>query len=173
MPSLATTLHPLLRLLTFGVGLSAWGAALYGSTQLHQAQLAIGHGICGPWGCAAAPEALLGYHLLLLTLIVPTVVLVGQWLSSEANVRLGRWATLIGGFGALLLMAWATATWITDGSAPQYALQRGLFVVATTPDLPVAQLLIAGLATWGIAQRRRDGGQLLRKDGQEANASLQ
>lgn len=152
MPSPVTTPQPLLRLLTFGVGLSAWGAALYGSTQLHQAQLAIGHGICGPWGCAAAPEALLGYHLLLLTLIVPTVVLVGQWLSPEANVRLGHWGTLIGGLGALLLMAWATGAWITDGKPLEYALQRGLFVVATTPDLPVVQLLIVGnCRLWRVA----------------------
>ena len=158
MPSEIAMPSPLPRLLAFGVGLIAWGAALYGSTQLHQADLAIGHGICGPWGCAAAPEALLGYHLLLLTLIVPTVVLVGQWMSPEAQVRLGRWVTLIGGAGEVLLLAWAMGAWIADGKALEYALQRGLFVVATTPDLPVGQLLAAGLATWGFAQRRDGGG---------------
>ncbi len=154
MSRLATAPNRLARLLAFGVGLTVWGAALYGSTRLHQANLSIGHNICGPWGCAAVPEALLGYHLLLFTLITPLVILVGHWLSPQANARLGRWATLIGGAGLLAIVAWATIAWLVDGNAPQYAFQRGLFVLATTPDLPAGPLLVGGWIAWRRGTRR-------------------
>jgi hypothetical protein len=144
------------RIFLLTAGVAAWGAALYGSTQLHQLDLPIGHGICGPWGCAAQPEALLGYHLFWLVLLAPLTTLVVRASPSALAVRFAWGVAAAGLLGMVLLAAWAGAAWISDGEGAQYALQRGLFVIATTPDLPVMPLLLSGLAArlFGCCRRQ-------------------
>ena len=131
--------------LTFkALGLLVWAASVYGATQLHKYDLPIGLDICGPWGCAASPESLLGYHLLWASLLVPAVVLQCVLLPKHTGLRIGLVALTLGITGILLLSGWAAYGWIDGGNGTQYALQRGLFVVVTTPDLPLLPLTLSG-----------------------------
>lgn len=123
-----------------------WALAVYGATQLHKLDLPIGHGICGPWGCAAAPEALLGYHLLWTTLLAPPFAAVCCLLPTCRAQRLTKLVLMLGLLGVLSITVCSAAAWLWEGQAARYALQRGLFVVATTPDLPVIPLSLAGLS---------------------------
>lgn len=135
--------HPLL----LAAVVALWGAALFGATQLHTLDLPIGHGICGPWGCAAAPEALLGYHTLWLLILAPTLVLMGRVTGPAVSRWLALGALLVGVALIAGLAGFEVVAWLRDGNPSGYALQRGLFVVATTPDLPAIPLTLAGLIT--------------------------
>ncbi len=147
------------RSLLLAMGISLWGAALFSTTQLHTLDLPLGHGICGPWGCAAEPAALLGYHLFLAVLLVPVVGLVCRTLNPATGRRVA-WAVIGAALVAFVAVAGVSAVeWLRDGEPARYALQRGLFVVATTPDLPVGSLLAAGL-TGLLTTRRRQAGQI-------------
>ena len=132
---------------------TAWAGALYGSTQLHRYDLALQHNICGPWGCAAKPEALLGYHLFLLALVGPVVVLCVRVAPVDISSRLAFGVAAFGLLGALGLAAWAAGSWVASGQGAEFALQRGLFVVATTPDAPLLPLFLSGLAALFFARR--------------------
>ena len=136
----------MLRPFIFAAGLGAWGASIYGATQLHRLDIDLGRGVCGPWGCAAAPEALLGYHLLLMSVIAPGIALVALWLTPQKAVRLGRGAVLLGGATLFVLFAWGAIGWLADGGATRYTLNSGLFRVATMPDLPALPVLFGGIA---------------------------
>lgn len=133
------------RPLWLAAGVALWGAAIFGSLQLHTLDLPLGHGICGPWGCAAAPEALLGYHTLWLTLLAPPLVLAGRVLGPGAGRKLALVAIGLGAAGVLAMAGTAAVEWLRAGELASYAVQRGLFVVVTTPDLPLIPLLLAGL----------------------------
>lgn len=123
-----------------------WAAVFAASTQLHTLDLPVGHGICGPWGCAAEPEALLGYHLLWLTLLGPTLVLVCRTLGAPHGSHLANAAWKVGFLVAAGVVLWGAVAWLRAGEPPRYALQRGLFLLASTPDLPVIPLAVSGLA---------------------------
>ncbi|MEM6330598.1 MAG: hypothetical protein AAF790_10155 [Planctomycetota bacterium] len=130
-------------------GLVAWGGAIAGAAFLHEAQGLIGYSICGPWGCAASTEALVGYHLLLTLLLAPAAVLLSRLAPRGVRRRLG-----LGVLAAGLVLGGAIATnaaaeW--NRTAPgdrlrPYTLQRAAFVVAASPDLPAVPLTLAGLA---------------------------
>lgn len=135
------------------IGIGVWGAAIFGTTQIHTLDLPLGHGVCGPWGCAAAPEALLGYHALWTVLLVPAIGLGCRVLSLQAARRVAWGALGIGLFTLLAVAGGAAIAWLRDGEPARYALQRGLFVVATTPDLPAGPLALAGLV--GLLTPRR------------------
>lgn len=148
------------RLVGFAIGVAAWGGAIYASTQLHRVDLRLGAGICGPWGCAAKPEALLGYHLLLLALIAPGVALVAWAIAARQAIRLGRRTIASGLLGLVGLAGWGVSIWLLDGGSPRYAIQRGLFQVATSPDVPVVPLIVGGAAAAFVGRLRggRDAG---------------
>lgn len=138
--------HPTfaVRLLLLMAGVAVLAAAIYGSLQLHTLDLPIGHGICGPWGCAAEPEALLGYHAFWTLLLVPIVALTCRVIAGPQGKRLAILSLSVGLLGVVAIFCVGATSWArTEGI--RYAVQRGLFDVATTPDLPVIPLVIAGL----------------------------
>lgn len=137
------------------IGIAVWGGVVFGSTQLHRLDLPLGHGICGPWGCAAEPEALLGYHAFWLAIVGPTACLTCLAAPPSLSKRIALGLLLVGALGLVALVAVGTVQWLRDGGAPRYALQRGLFTVATTPDLPFLPLAIAGGLGWLTANRSR------------------
>lgn len=150
------------RTLSLAAVVALWGAALYGSTRLHTLELGVAPIFCGPWGCTATPEALVGYHLFWLALLAPAATLVAAWRPAGQAVRFGKALAAAGVIGIVLLVAGAAAEWLASGGAERYALQRGLFVVATTPDLPLGPAALAGLAAWthGACRGRRARGSV-------------
>ena len=140
------------RSISFAVGVVLWAGALFGSLQLHTLDLPIEHNICGPWGCAAEPQALLGYHLFWLALIAPAIVLATAATPPPWASRLALGAVTLGLAGFLALAVGSALDWVDDGEPVEYAAQRGLFVVATTPDLPFVPLLLGGLAALPLAR---------------------
>ncbi|MEN1681358.1 MAG: hypothetical protein AAGJ46_17385 [Planctomycetota bacterium] len=127
------------------IGVTVWGAAIWASTQLHTIDLPIDFDICGPWGCAAAPAALLGYHALWASLLIPGVAMACRALAGPVGRRIALVCFSVGAVGLISLFGWGAADWMASAGS-DYALQRGLFVVATSPDLPAGQLALAGIA---------------------------
>ncbi|MEO1495796.1 MAG: hypothetical protein AAFV43_01470 [Planctomycetota bacterium] len=142
-----------MRLLTATLLASAWGAALYGASQLHHYDLNLGHDICGPWGCAASIEALVGAHALWWLLLTP-LLLAAAWTLSPSRANRVAWGAVgLGLVAAVGLIGAEMAAWLWSGGDPRYVVQRGLFVLATTPDLPALPLAAAGVV--GLFARRR------------------
>lgn len=138
-----------------GLGLAIWGAAVYGTSLIHLIKLPGEHTICGPWGCAAEPSALLGYHLFLLVLIAPALVVGCCAVSQPRGRQIARWSFLGGLIGILGFVIWGAGNWIIEGNGAEYAMQRGLFVLVTTPDLPLMQLSLSGVIAMIILRAMR------------------
>ena len=154
-----------------------WGAALYGSLQIGKSEeigRVLGHGVCGPWGCAAKPEALLSWHLFCLLLVAP----VGGWLGVRlqvSNALLAGKVMLAIGLGAIgLLVSWAIFDCLVNGpeNLRQYWLQIAGFKLVTNTDLPLVPLAIAGLVCWAMGSVRRSASRLSdgrRSDGRRSD----
>lgn len=148
------------RLLVLGGGLVAWATAIGGALQMHRWHGLIGQGLCGPWGCAAAPEALLGYHLFLLVTFAPTATLACRALAPVLRRPLAWGLLLVGTGGAGALAGQAAHEWrrdVTDARLRAYTAQRAGFVVATSPDVPVIPIGLSGLcclAFGGLPRRK-------------------
>lgn len=136
------------RYILFGLLLSCWLAAIAGSLQMHKLSGWMTHSICGPWGCAAAPESLIGYHLFIGLLAIPMAVLLSFVLPKPWRKLLGWLLLGTGLFGIATLAGYGAIDWL-DLATPtqrQYTVQRAGFVMITTPDYPVMQTALAGLA---------------------------
>jgi hypothetical protein len=70
----------------------------------------------------------------------------------------------VAGLGGII--AHDLLSWYPGGSSiyGKYIIQRALYVVGTTPDIPVMQVILTGIALWVWAQRitsRRQREQLI------------
>lgn len=158
------------RILLQGVGLLVWGAALYGTSLMHRITLPGEHSICGPWGCAAEPSALLGYHLFLLVLMAPMVVVGCQVAKEPKGKQIAQWVLYVGLIGAILFVVGGAGYWLFEGREAEYAVQRGLFLLATTPDLPFIQLCLSGLFALGFEQgKKKIGTNHIKIEGQQVD----
>jgi len=132
-----------------------WPAILYSTLQFYRFQGIVGHSICGPWGCAAMPEALLGYHLFWAFLLCPAAWAISRFVNLQPRPLLP--ASLIGlGSCMLIGLMWlAGANWLAEKGDPQYLRQRIGFVVATSVDVPAVQIILAGALAWLGGRRQR------------------
>jgi len=121
----------------------------------------LGHGLCGPWGCAPPLQALAAMHAFWAVTLVPLTA----WalpLLSPRNLRVVG-AFVVGlGLGVLgIVVVRELVVWLP--SVPpefqRYFPQRLLFVVATTSDVPVVQAMVAGAVCWAVGRRRRRSGE--------------
>lgn len=157
---------PRLSLLTLGV--LAWGAVLFATTLLHRLEVDLGAGICGPWGCSANPQALVGYHAFWLVLLVPAVVCGCQAMTPPWGSRVAL-ASLVSGIAvAVAIVGWAAGAWMLAHGA-EHAVQRGLFVLATTTDVPAAPLAVAGLVACQLVRKPHSAPVATRLQPEEAN----
>lgn len=136
----------------YALGLPVWAGLIYGTLQLHDKDLGLGHGICGPWGCGPPIEALIGFHGFSLLLVLPIALLLGLYLSSDSRKKLGS-VLLWGALAALLVyMIQDGVVFFRRAKSAEHLIQRALFSVAIEVDLPMLQVAIAGfcLRFWPI-----------------------
>lgn len=140
----------LIALLTM-LAVAVWAMALLAALQIHhypQAGEWIGFDICGPWGCAARPEALVGYHSFWLVLLAPPAFWAGIRASPSVASR-AAWALVGVGAGLTLSIAGgAVYDCLANGpeNLRQYWLQIAGFTLASSTDVPAVQIAVAGLA---------------------------
>jgi hypothetical protein len=131
-----------------------WVAALYGSLCLHDLNLHLAtHGICGPWGCGPPTEALLGMHAFWLVLLVPVGVVAGKWLPVTLVRPMGILFLGLGCIGAVGYVGWDAWSFCQASQSTAFVVQRALFTVATTVDIPFVQVAVAGGAVIWFARR--------------------
>lgn len=139
----------LLFLARTGLGLAAWAAAIAGCLSVRSWPGDWGHGLCGPWGCGPPLQALVACHSAWLMFLLPPAVVLSR-LQRPGPTSLRKTGALlacvaIAVLGGIALRQrldlWSAAT----QSQQEYFWQRCGFVVATTVDLPVVQMLITGM----------------------------
>lgn len=153
-PKISPQPSQLERLVLIVVGMAVWGTVIWGTSLVQNVQALNVHSICGPWGCAPPVGAMLGVHLFWIALLGP--ILVGACLllpkgkgSLLANCLF--WGGLLGAIG---LVFWASTEWLMDGLESQYAIRRGLFVLATSTDIPLLQVSLSGFVAKLVMPRR-------------------
>lgn len=132
-----------------GLWLTAWTAAIAACLSVRSWPGNWGHWICGPWGCGPPLQALVACHSAWLVLLLPPAVVLSQhqWPSPAAlrklgTILIGVAIAVLGVIAARQRMDW----WSTaQGWQQEYFWQRCGFIVATTVDMPVVQMLIAGM----------------------------
>jgi len=131
-----------------GLWLTAWTAAIAACLSIRSWPGNWGHWLCGPWGCGPPLQALVACHSAwLVLLLLPAVVLSRyQWPSPAALRKLGTFLICVAIAVLGLIVARQRLDWWNAAQGPQqeYFWQRCGFIVATTVDMPVVQMLIAG-----------------------------
>lgn len=135
---------------------AAWGGALFGVLQLYRLPNDPNHSVCGPWGCGPPVQALAACHGFWLVLFsLPTLLLCRRLDSATI-----RWTGLLlfacGILGLAGIAVWEGTHWWPRAGELQrhYIVQRYLFAVATLVDVPVVEIVLAGLACFGAALLR-------------------
>lgn len=121
-----------------------WAAGLWGSLQVHQMDLNLGHDVCGPWGCGPRVEALIGFHGFWLFLMAPVAIGAGAFLPGRLNRKVGRAILFAGLAGVVGFVGWDVISYAREAESSRYLFQRGLFTLVTTVDFPMLQTLLAG-----------------------------
>lgn len=136
---------PILKLTFVLVG---WAAALALVLSIANWPGDWGHALCGPWGCGPPLQALLACHLAWLVTLAPPAVLLVRSPRVPTNIRrrIGTALCLAGAVILVGLVARERATWWPTAGEWQrnFFWQRCGFVLATTVDVPIVQLLLIG-----------------------------
>lgn len=141
-----------------GLGLAAWAASLAAALSIAQWPGDWGHGICGPWGCGPPLQALVACHLAWFVIVVPPSVAAHR--SARVTPRtlrnIGVALCIVAALyiGAVVIderMTWwpMASEWQQD-----YFWHRCGFVLVTTTDLPVVQVLVGGVYLITTGQSR-------------------
>ena len=122
-----------------------WLAGLWGSLHVHKLDLLTGHDICGRWGCGPPLEALIGYHSFWTMILVPCAVVAGWYLAPSTSRRVGLAVLLASIVGTVAYVSWDVFNYFVQAESTQYLVQRGLFTLVTTVDVPMIPTIFAGL----------------------------
>jgi hypothetical protein len=141
------------------VGFAAfWAAAVYGALGVQHWIGSGKHSICGPWGCGPPTGSLVSLHLGWLAAIGPPLIYLPLRLklSRRWAGRIALSSIVLGAVGLLSIVSWQWFVWLPQASqwSREYIWQRCGFVVATTVDFPLVQLLVAGLLLWILVALR-------------------
>lgn len=128
----------------------AWGIGLFAILQVGRLPIDDGHLVCGAWGCGPPLQALVAWHGFWILLLAGPLTIGGRYLDRPTQTRAALLVGGIGLLGILGIVAWDLVAWYPSVSEfqQQFLLQRCLFSVATTVDLPVIALAVAGFGHW-------------------------
>ena len=143
------------RVALWAMGLAMWLLAMLAALRVSQLDVRFTHLICGPWGCGPTLQALVACHLFWLILLAPPATVAAHY-SDISTVRLVALTAIGAAIATLAGVAIHEAiTWLPQGQG-SYFIQRCLFVVVTTIELPIVQLLLlGGGGYWYAAWRTR------------------
>ncbi len=106
-----------------------------------------GHGICGPWGCGPPLQALVGCHTAWLVFLLPLALIATNSLAPKLRNLIGLVAVVFAVSGLLGVVGYeySTSQRASVEWRQNYFWQRVGFSVITLVDLPLLELLLAGL----------------------------
>jgi len=136
--------------------LAAWAAALYGVLQIRHLTGAWDHVVCGPWGCGPPLSSLVAYHGFWFVLLGGGALLAAKTWSRRALRNVG-FGLILGSVVALLaLVGWDLVSWLplVADTPDKHLLQRALFVVLTSVDVPATAIGLTGVICL-VASRRQ------------------
>lgn len=142
---------------TVGLIAAAWGGAIMLVLQLHQLPGDFGHSVCGPWGCGPPLQALVAMHGFWLVLLSLPVGLCCRFVTPRWLMGISLLAVVLGVAGIAGVVVWEAEHWLPQANELQreYFLQRCLFAVGTMTDVPLVQVVLAGLVGSACAWWRR------------------
>jgi hypothetical protein len=138
------------------IWLLVWGAVVYASLMIYFIPGEFSHGICGPWGCYPEIQPLAALHTAwLLGIILPTV-LAARSFTVRWGRRLGWILTALGAMGLAAVTAREACIWLPQVPEEErgYFHLRLLYAVAMLTDVPLVQMIVAGIVSCVIAWRR-------------------
>ena len=132
-----------------GLGLSLWTVLFFAALSITNLPGNWGHSVCGVWGCGPPTQVLVGCHLAWLVVLVPLSMLLcqPQPLSIRSPQHLGKILFITGAIMVLGVVLYQAATWLPTVSdwKHSYFIQRCGFVIVTSVDIPMLQLIAIGL----------------------------
>ncbi len=141
-------------------GIVAWGIALTATLSIARLPGDWGHGVCGPWGCGPPLQALVACHLSWLVVLLPLASVSQTWLSRRQQQVLGIIVMVSGCAGLIGIATHEYGTWWPAVNEWQrgFFWQRVGFVIATWVDLPLVELILAGLLLLTLGQSTENRG---------------
>lgn len=121
-----------------------WIAAIWGTLQMHQLDLQLGHSVCGPWGCGPRTEALLGYHGFWMLIFLPPAIGLGVYLSPSTARKVGLGVLMFGALAILVHVGIDGVMHANRVGSTEYVAQRAFFKLVTSVDLPMIPTILAG-----------------------------
>jgi hypothetical protein len=138
-----------------------WGGAMMLVLQAHRLPGHHGHAVCGLWGCGPPLQALIAFHGFWLVLLSLPVALCCRLIDPTRLMAVSVLTIVVGIAGIAGVVAWEAEHWLPNVGELQreYFLQRCLFRVGTMTDVPLVQLVLAGIVGSACAwwRRPRDG----------------
>lgn len=132
-----------------GLKLFAWAATLLAALSIANLPGEWGHSVCGAWGCGPPTQALVSCHLAWFVVLTPLAVMASRWShkTTESSQLLGKLFCLTGAFLLIAVVIYQAAAWWPAASEWQrtFFWQRCGFVIVTSVDIPMLQLLTVGI----------------------------
>jgi hypothetical protein len=159
------------------LGMVVWAGALWGVLQIANLRTPWDHVACGPWGCGPPAGALFSAHLAWLVVLLPIGYVGSQWFPSGRRSAIGLTIAVVAAAVIAGMVVREATTWLPTAGEFQrpYFIQRCMFVVGISIDVPVVQLMLLGTFWWmatGNAGVELPGGTVARHFGLEPHGHL-
>lgn len=132
-----------------GFGMIVWAASLLAALSIRDLPGDWGHSICGAWGCGPPLQALLACHFAWLVVLAPSAALLVRSARMPDQIlrRLGVVLCVAATVFVTAVVIYQRVAWWPSANEWQreFFWHRCGFVLATTVDLPVAQVLLVGV----------------------------
>lgn len=145
------------RTIRLGLAVLGWAGLAYGVLSLRLLPGDYSHRFCGPWGCLPPVQAMMAMHGFWILVIVPPTAWAIRTQQPRARKTIGLSLTAVAAIGIGFVLAWESWTWTQRYGAGWGNLlsQRLLVAAVTTTDVPLLQILAAGIVL-SVTGRRVD-----------------